>query len=158
MIFIRLCAAKLGASLIAQLVKNLPAMQEILVWSLGWENPLDKGMATHFSILAGEFPQTEELVRLKSSTVQLLSCVQHFAALWTATGQSSQCITKSWNLLNSCPSSRWCHPTILSSVILFSSCPQGLFQWVSSSHHVAKVLEFQLQHQSFQWTPRTDLP
>ena len=34
---------------------------------------------------------------------------------------------------------------------------QGLFQWVSSSHEVAKVLESQLQHQSFQWTPRTDL-
>ena len=33
----------------------------------------------------------------------------------------------------------------------------GLFQWVSCSHEVAKVLEFQLQHQSFQWTPRTDL-
>ena len=35
---------------------------------------------------------------------------------------------------------------------------QGLFQWVNSSYEVAKVLEFQLQHQSFQWTPRTDLP
>ena len=63
---------------------------------------------------------------------------------------------------NSCPSSRWCHPTISSSAIPFSSCPhlsqhQGLFQWVNSSHQVAKVLEFQLQHQSFQWTPRTDL-
>jgi len=34
---------------------------------------------------------------------------------------------------------------------------QGLFQWVSFSHQVAKVLEFQLQHQSFQWTPRTGL-
>ena len=34
---------------------------------------------------------------------------------------------------------------------------QGLFQWINSSHEVAKVLEFQLQHQSFQWTPRTDL-
>ena len=34
---------------------------------------------------------------------------------------------------------------------------QGLFKWVSSSHQVAKVLEFQLQHQSLQWTPRTDL-
>ena len=34
---------------------------------------------------------------------------------------------------------------------------QGLFKWVSSSHKVAKVLEFQLQHQSLQWTPRTDL-
>ena len=37
------------------------------------------------------------------------------------------------------------------------SLHQGLFKWVSSSHQVAKVLEFQLQHQSFQWTPRTDL-
>ena len=34
---------------------------------------------------------------------------------------------------------------------------QGLFQWVNSSHEVAKVLEFQLQHQSFQWSPRADL-
>jgi len=34
---------------------------------------------------------------------------------------------------------------------------QGLFQWVNSSHQVARVLEFQRQHQSFQWTPRTDL-
>ena len=46
------------------------------------------------------------------------------------------------------PSSQWCHPAISSSVIPFS-CPnasqhQGLFQWVSSSHEVAKVLEFQL--------------
>ena len=63
---------------------------------------------------------------------------------------------------NSCPLSRWCYPTISSSVIPFSSCPQsswhrGLFKWVNSSHEVAKVLEFQLQHQSFQWTPRTYL-
>ena len=34
---------------------------------------------------------------------------------------------------------------------------QGLFQWVISSHEVAKILEFQIQHQSFQWTPRTDV-
>ena len=47
----------------------------------------------------------------------------------------------------------WCHPTISSSVIPFSSClhlsqHQGLFQWVSSSHQVAGVLELQFQHQS----------
>ena len=40
------------ASLIAQLVKNLPAMQETLVWFLGQEDPLEKGKATHSSILA----------------------------------------------------------------------------------------------------------
>ena len=44
-----------GASLVAQMVKNLPAMQETQVQSLGWEDPLEKGMATHSSILAGEF-------------------------------------------------------------------------------------------------------
>ena len=63
---------------------------------------------------------------------------------------------------NPCPLSWWCHPTILSSDVPFSpafnlSQHQGLFKWVSSSHQVAKVLELQLQHQSFQWTHRTDL-
>ena len=47
------------ASLIAQLVKNLPAMQETWVQSLGWENPLEKGMATHSSALAWRIPWTE---------------------------------------------------------------------------------------------------
>ena len=42
----------LGASLVAQSVKNLPAMQETHVQSLGWEGPLEKEMATHSSILA----------------------------------------------------------------------------------------------------------
>ena len=40
------------ASLVAQMVENLPAMQETQVWSLGQEDPLEKGMATHYSILA----------------------------------------------------------------------------------------------------------
>ena len=60
------------------------------------------------------------------------------------------------------PSSRWCHPAISSSIIPFSSCPQSLpasesFRMSQLFNEVAKVLEFQLQHQSFQWTPRTDL-
>ena len=60
---------------------------------------------------------------------------------------------------DSCPSSQWCHPTISPSVLpsppAFSlSQHQGLFKWVTSSHQVAKVLEF--QHQSFQWIFRTD--
>ena len=63
---------------------------------------------------------------------------------------------------NPSPLSWWCHPTISSSVIPFSSCPQsfpasGSFQMSQSSHQVAKVLEFQLQHQSFQWTPWSPL-
>ena len=44
------------ASLVAQLVKNLPATQENQVWLLGWEDPLEKEMATHFSILAWRIP------------------------------------------------------------------------------------------------------
>ena len=63
---------------------------------------------------------------------------------------------------NSCPLSQWCHPTISSSVIPFSSClnlsqHQGIFQWVGASYQVTKLLELQLQHQSFQWIFRTDL-
>ena len=49
------------------------------------------------------------------------------------------------------------HPLLSPSPALNLSQHQGLFKWVSSSHQVAKVLEFQLQHQSFQWSPRTDL-
>ena len=45
-------------SLVAQLVKNPPAMQETLVQSLGWEDPLEKGVATHSSILAWRIPWT----------------------------------------------------------------------------------------------------
>ena len=55
---------------------------------------------------------------------------------------------------NSCPSSRWYPPTISFSAVPFSfnlSKHQGLFKWAGSSLHVAKVLQFQLQHQSFQW-------
>ena len=55
-----------GASLVAQLVKNPPAMQETLVRSLGWEDPLEEGMATHSSILAWRIPWTEEPGGLQS--------------------------------------------------------------------------------------------
>ena len=62
---------------------------------------------------------------------------------------------------NSCPTSWWCHPTShpLSSPsppAFYLSQHQGLFKWVSSSHQVAKLLEFQLQHQPIQWIFRTD--
>ena len=50
----------------AQLVKNLPTMQETWVWSLGWEDALEKGKATHSSILAWRIPWTEEPDGLQS--------------------------------------------------------------------------------------------
>ena len=49
-----------GNSLVAQIVKNLPAMQETQVQSLGCEDPLEKGLSTHSSILAWRIPWTEE--------------------------------------------------------------------------------------------------
>ena len=54
------------ASLVAQMVKNLPAMHETQIRSLGRKDPLEKGMATHSSILAWRIPQTEETSRLQS--------------------------------------------------------------------------------------------
>ena len=53
-----------------QMVKNLPAMQGTWVWSLGWEDPLEKGMATHSSILAWRIPQTGKPGRLPSMVLQ----------------------------------------------------------------------------------------
>ena len=47
-------------SLVAQMVKNPPAVQKTWVQSLRWEDPIEKGMATHFSILAWRIPKTEE--------------------------------------------------------------------------------------------------
>ena len=52
------------------MVKNLPAMQETQVQSLGQKDPLEKGMATHFSILAWRIPWTEEADRLQSMGLQ----------------------------------------------------------------------------------------
>ena len=62
-----------GASIMAQMVKNLSAMQEIQVQSLVWEDPLEKEMATHSSIFAWRIPWTEE-----SRGLQPRSCgVEH---------------------------------------------------------------------------------
>ena len=61
---------ELWASLVAQMAKNLPAIQETWVWSLGQEDPLEKGMAINSSIFAWETPRTEEPGGLQSSKSQ----------------------------------------------------------------------------------------
>ena len=61
---IQLTALCIWASLVTQQVKNLPAMQETWVQLLGWDDPLEKGKATHSSILAWRIPWTEEPGRL----------------------------------------------------------------------------------------------
>ena len=59
-----------GASRVAQLVKNPPAMWETWAWSLGWEDPLEEGMATPSSVLAWRIPWTEEPGGLQSTGPQ----------------------------------------------------------------------------------------
>ena len=98
---------------------------------------------------------------VKFSSAQSLSHVQLFATPWTAACQASLSITNVRSLLKlisiqSVDGIQPSHPLSSPSPPTFSlSQHQGLFQWVSSSHQVAKVLEFQLQHQSFQWIFRT---
>ena len=95
------------------------------------------------------------------SSVQLLSRVRFFATPWTAVPRLP-CPSPTPGACSNLGSLiQWFHPAISSSVIPFSSCLQSFlasrfFQWVSSSNQMAKVLEFQLQHQCFQWIFRTD--
>ena len=115
-------------------------------------------MINRLPLVSLEFQKTKP----KLSSVQLLSHVQLFATPWITARRAYLSITNS----RSPPK----HKSIVGEAIqpshpLSSPSPlalnpsqhQGLFQWVSSSHTVAKILESQLQHQSFQWTPRTDL-
>ena len=83
------------------------------------------------------------------SSFQLLSHVWLFVTPWIAARQASLPSPTPRVYTNSCLSSWWCHPANSSSVVPFSFCSQslpasGFFQWVNSSHEVAKVLEFQL--------------
>ena len=66
------CAS--GASLVAQMVKNLSSIQETWIRSLGQEDPLEKGMDTHSSILAWRIPCTEEAGRLQFMRSQRVQC------------------------------------------------------------------------------------
>ena len=96
---------------------------------------------------------------LQFSLVQWHSHVRLFATPWTAVRQASLSITNSQSLLKLMS----IELVMPSNHLIFPSPPtfnysqhQGLFKWVSSSNQMAKVLEFQLQHQSFQWIFRTD--
>ena len=98
---------------------------------------------------------------IQFSSVQSLGHIPLFETPWTTARQASLSITNSRSPPKPCPSNRWCHPAISSSFVPFS-CPQsfpasGSFPVSQLFASGAKLLEFQLQHQSFQWTPRTDL-
>ena len=98
------------------------------------------------------------LVKLIRQSVQSLSHVQLFETPWTAAHQASLSITNS-QCSNSCPSSWWCHTTISSPVVPFSTC----FQYFPASGFFPMSLLirwpkywFHLQHQSFPWIFRTE--
>ena len=111
----------------------------------GWQKPSYFSLAEHFS------------------SVQSLSRVPLFVTPWIAARQASLSITNSWSSLrltsikSVMPSSHLilCRPLFL--LPPNPSLHQSFFQWVNSSHEVAKVLEFQLQYDSFQRNPRVDI-
>ena len=107
--------------------------------------------------LVPSFPTLPGVVSVQFSSVQSLSHVGLFVTLWTTAHQAFLSITNSQSspkltsIKSLMPSSHLILVVTFSSALNLSQ-HQGLFKWVSSSHQVAKVLEFQLQHQSFQWT------
>ena len=138
-------------------------------------------MAIHSSILAWRLSWTEEPGGLQSmesrrvghdwsnlaltcaAVVQSASHVQLFATPWTAAHQASLPSPSPRVCPSSCSLHQWCRPAFSSSYTFFSSAfnlsqHQGLFQWVICLHQMTKILELQLQHQSFQWIFRVDLP
>ena len=162
-------------------------IQEIWVQFLGREDPLEKEMAIHSTILAWKIPWTEEPGGLPTMGSQGIrhDWAQHnnkeeakpsvqsdeisrsvmSDCLWPHESQHSRppCPSPTPRVHpDSRPSSQWCHPAISSSVVPFFSCPQSFpasesFPMSQLSHEVAKVLKFQLQHHSFQRNPRADL-
>ena len=106
------------------------------------------------------------LVILRDSIFQFTSVTQSCLTLWDPMNHSMPGLHAHLQLPEFTQTHvHWVSDAIQPSHPLSSPSPpalnlsqhQGLFKWVSSLHHVAKVLDFQLQHQSFQWTPRTDL-
>ena len=120
---------------------NLSAVQEAQVWSLGRVDPLEKGMATHFGILAWRIPWTEEHGELPSMGSQRVGynwVTNTFSVQFSCSVVSDSlqphgpqhatlpCPSPTPRACsNSGLSSRWCHPTISFSVVPFSSCLQS---------------------------------
>ena len=154
----------------------------IQLWSLSWEDPLEEGMATHSNSLTWKIlmvkrrlvgyspwgPKESDMTEWLNThmSVQFSSVAQSCPTLCDPMNHSMPGLPVHHQLLEFTQT----HGHRVSDAIqpshpllsLFPPAPnlsqhQSLFQSVNSSHEVAKVLEFQLQHQSFQRTPRTDL-
>ena len=150
-------------------------MQEPWVQSLGQEDLLEKEIATESSIFAWEIPWIEDpgvlrFMGSQKSPIWLSDSVQFSSvtSLCPTLCDPVDCRMPGLPLHHQLPEStqthvHWVsdaiqpsHPLLPPSPALNLSQHQGFFQWVSSSYQVAKILEFQLQYQSFQWIFRTD--
>ena len=109
LILLKLNCGNYWTSLVAQTVKNMPAMQETRVQSLGQEDPLEKGMATHSSILTWRIPWTREPGRLQSMGVVELDTTELLIHTHTHTHTEISTLSS--------PSS------ILCMCIYYSTCP-----------------------------------
>ena len=105
----------------AQRLKRLPTMWETWIQSLGWEDPLEKEMATHSSILAGRIPRTEELGKLQSTGSQRVGYNRAKSLMW-----EELVIPRSVDLTD-----EWENRTVLSVLYFPSSCSLFLFLYVS---------------------------
>ena len=148
-----------GASLCVVREKTY-ILQIIVTWNIAPAFPFLL-KSSYFKAKAENFNWIFCCFHFPFSSVQSLSHVQLFVTTWTAASQASLSIINSQFTQTHV---HWisdaiqpCHPLSSPSPPAFNLYQhQGLFQWVSSLIQVAKVLGFQLQHQSFQWIFRTD--
>ena len=144
------------------MVKNPPTMQRTRAQSLGWEDSLKEG---NMCVCVCVCVCVKYLSKESFSLVQFSSVAQLCPTLCDPMNRS----TTSLPIHHQLPELTQTHVHRVSDAIqpshpLSSPAPapnpsqhQSLFQWINSSHEVAKVLEFQLQHHSFQRNPRADL-
>ena len=148
--------------------RNTWSNKQIWLWNTEWSRAkANKSFAkrTYWSWQTPSSNNTREdsthghhqMVKTEITSVHSLRCVQLCATPWATAHEASLSITNSKGFTQT--HVHWVSDAIQPSYILLSPSPptfnlsqhQGLFKWFSSSYQVAKVLEFQLQHQSFQW-------
>ena len=151
-----------------KLIMSELLFQKLFINNHGISIDIDKGQEFHgyWCLYTGRKPWEREdmFPVIQFSSVQLLSCV------WLILRDPMNHSTPGLPVYHQLPEFTQTHVHWVGNAIqpghpLSSPSPptfdlsqhQGVFQWVSSSYQVAKILEFQLQHQSFQWTPRTYL-
>ena len=137
---IKRCYPTPGVSLVAQTVNNLPVIQDTGVWSLGWEDPLEKKMESHFSILAWRIPWMKSLAGYSSwghkeldLTEWLTPHTNQFSTIWF----SSDTIWRQQQM-----------PQVKGSVSL-SPLPSHRFQ--SQVHFVTYASDWSAINQRFPW-------